>query len=742
MTLPLLPGNTFNRNLGKEKFHKSHHFDFPNGVPTIVGDEKPGIGGEPLVGQKLKIRHSVFPKGQGTDAPAWVAFDKQVLNFQAYFQEAVQEKREERYRIRKVKIYFYLEDDTIQVIEPEVKNSGIPQGTLIRRHRIPLPFPNEDMYYTVDHFNINQEIVFYSRTFMITDCDAFTKNFLRKMGARVNPPACVPEDPYNEKREELRKNMQPLRPYEKLDTLRQFLDHDTHVLRFYGYWDDSETMFGDLRELVLHYYLADDTIEIREVILPNSGRDAVSIFLHRSRLPKHVPERLPHPGEITDHTILNVFGQMGHAGRYILDGLKTGAVYQEMYKDSDLMIGAVINVWGRKVVICDCDEFTKEYYRNKYGIAEFTPIKIKSKEGPKIEKEIAPYTGFGSEEDSLNSTLKMVPHVQRNMLKFMENDRQGLDGNVLRFSARMVLDSNPINSERKFVISYFLNDDTMSIFEPPISNSGVVGGKFLERGKIKKPNQELFKSEPSQYFTVHDLFIGAKLCLNGHSFLLVDADEYTLCYMEKHADEFLKGNICSILSKLKTINNDKSLEIKRMFAAQDFGSCGIIRYDQFRDILLEIAQEHFTPHEIMTICRYYSIREQPGSDLCVVLALVQEQLRKHPFEDFTKLTQAFTFEDQQRTGLLSTKESRNILKSFHLPLSKDLIEELLSKFKDAEGRVQYTNLISSMNWREYPLPASEVAQYPSKGWNGEPPTQPVKVINYIALIEDLFGKQE
>lgn len=33
--------------------------------------------------------------------------------------------------------------------------------------------------------------------------------------------------------------MQPLRPYEKLDTLRQFLDHDRQVLRFYCHWDDT-----------------------------------------------------------------------------------------------------------------------------------------------------------------------------------------------------------------------------------------------------------------------------------------------------------------------------------------------------------------------------------------------------------------------------------------------------------------------------------------------------------------------
>ena len=43
----------------------------------------------------------VYPKGVGPEAPAWVAFDRQVLCFDAYFQEAVHEKREEQYRIRK-----------------------------------------------------------------------------------------------------------------------------------------------------------------------------------------------------------------------------------------------------------------------------------------------------------------------------------------------------------------------------------------------------------------------------------------------------------------------------------------------------------------------------------------------------------------------------------------------------------------------------------------------------------------
>lgn len=80
-------------------------------------------------------------------------------------------------------------------------------------------------------------------------------------------------------------------------------------------------MFGDPREMELHYFLGDDTIEILEKVPPNSGRDAVSVFLRRSRLPK---EPLPvfQPGVQTHRTVLNVFGPTGHGGRYLFDSLK------------------------------------------------------------------------------------------------------------------------------------------------------------------------------------------------------------------------------------------------------------------------------------------------------------------------------------------------------------------------------------------------------------------------------------
>jgi len=46
----------------------------------------------------------------------------------------------------------------------------------------------------------------------------------------------------------------------------------------------------------------------------------------------------------------------------------------------------------------------------------------------------------------------------------------------------------PIEMDRRFTISYFLSDDTILVFEPPQRNSGIISGKFLERGHVKKPD--------------------------------------------------------------------------------------------------------------------------------------------------------------------------------------------------------------------------------------------------------------
>jgi hypothetical protein len=85
---------------------------------------------------------------------------------------------------------------------------------------------------------------------------------------------------------QLSQGIAPKKPKRHIDKFGQFLDFDRKVLRFYGYWDDRESVHGMLHNLEILYYLADDTIGIKENIPENSGRSSGSMFLQRCKLPK------------------------------------------------------------------------------------------------------------------------------------------------------------------------------------------------------------------------------------------------------------------------------------------------------------------------------------------------------------------------------------------------------------------------------------------------------------------------
>lgn len=102
-----------------------------------------------LDGAKEKPINDYIPK----IPPAWLKYDRKVLNFDGYFQEHVVENKNENYRIRKCSIYYYLVDGTIYVTEPKIENSGITQGVFIKRQKIPKSISNPEDIYTWEVFS-------------------------------------------------------------------------------------------------------------------------------------------------------------------------------------------------------------------------------------------------------------------------------------------------------------------------------------------------------------------------------------------------------------------------------------------------------------------------------------------------------------------------------------------------------------------------------------------------------------
>jgi hypothetical protein len=88
--------------------------------------------------------------------PRFLEFDRKVLLYHAWWTEPVPESPLESERVHKCDIYYYLEDGSIQVIEHKQVNSGLPQGDIIKRLRIPKS--DNSGFYSDKDFTIGAEV--------------------------------------------------------------------------------------------------------------------------------------------------------------------------------------------------------------------------------------------------------------------------------------------------------------------------------------------------------------------------------------------------------------------------------------------------------------------------------------------------------------------------------------------------------------------------------------------------------
>lgn len=104
--------------------------------------------------ERKQFENESIPRVQ----PPWIKYDRKVLRFYGFFQEHVVESRLENYRIRKVKIYYYLSDETLFITEPRVANSGIPQGVFLKRQKVPKQMKNGIDHYTWRDLDLGMNI--------------------------------------------------------------------------------------------------------------------------------------------------------------------------------------------------------------------------------------------------------------------------------------------------------------------------------------------------------------------------------------------------------------------------------------------------------------------------------------------------------------------------------------------------------------------------------------------------------
>jgi hypothetical protein len=549
-------------------------FKTNSGEKVLTGSERAEL--------KESMRNTYRPAIQ----PAWLKHCRQVLRYDAYYQEKMEENPYENFRFRHCQILYYLEDGTMQVNEPRVENSGIPQGAFIKRHVIPHA---EGGVIMPTDIKLGGLIEIYGKVFHVLKCDEFTKWFAKELGMELGEEQEPPEDLHTTRKDYLEKcamghfgiprNVMEGKHYNELvlggsrgnSGLEQFLKNDGKVLRFYSYWDDH-TRYGIRQYQCIQYFLSDDSILISDRYPRNSGRAPFPTLFKRRRMEKN---------------------------------WKINAVPGMLQKDpiyvgpDDLKCGEFLEVLGRAYFLYDCDDFTKDFYDKFMGFEQKKYPK-NVEDDPIIHHQLTPppHNGPGTQEDSLINCMMLSPVPPKKDLVKMTT----LDGKILRFEARC---ANYLveDEERRFIIAYFLANDTVACFELRQRNSGFPDfPSFAKRTKKVNPATGV-------YYTPQDLFVGGEASISSMALALTRADEYTLKYMEENCQDYPVSNVQMILYKINPIKDDEEVR-----------SVGNLDPDSFRNLVEQKTGVYLVDHELITLLRRFGeTSDEPRLDMNLLL---------------------------------------------------------------------------------------------------------------------------
>jgi hypothetical protein len=128
---------------------------------------------------------------------------------------------------------------------------------------------------------------------------------------------------------------------------------------------------------------------------------------------------------------------------------------------------------------------------------------------------------------------------------------------VLSFAAKLI-SRNKDDLLRKFVISFYLYDHTVAIYEEKVQNSGFRHGQFLRKSRLRNP-------ATNQFFVPGDFFVGAKITIANWKFDLLAASQLALGLMEASPDDFPESDLALIIGKLKELASSGGINLRQQF---------------------------------------------------------------------------------------------------------------------------------------------------------------------------------
>lgn len=243
------------------------------------------------------------------------------------------------------------------------------------------------------------------------------------------------------------------------DSKARYLEYDGVRFRFlllHEYQDGTKT---ERFKFWLTYHMASQEAEIHE----EKGQRAYSSFLtllRRGRLPKS----------------LHLWND---------DRARTCDKFEyehDYYNHTELLVGTTIAVYGRKMLVCDCDDKTQKWYLDNFG----------------YDQKAHAVDPDAEEKAARGRAAAMSPDKPKRRL-FRESPERFPP---TKFDAKLDT-TDVIDATREFIVLFHHDTHEVTVFENELRNSGIRGGLFLRRSK----QINVITGEP---FTLQDL-LGASV---------------------------------------------------------------------------------------------------------------------------------------------------------------------------------------------------------------------------------------
>jgi len=198
------------------------------------------------------------------------------------------------------------------------------------------------------------------------------------------------------------------------------------------------------------------------------------------------------------------------------------------------------------------------------GILQPSAIPFPTKEEKPVPLYIPPHIQFGTPEDTYVSCLSFLPKMpKKDVVRQLANHPK-----KLRYSVRMDA-AHPEDENRDFVLEYSLSDGVIQIKEIEKLNSGRYEGCFLSPMFVPKPGT---KRDDPEYYTPQDFFIGARINVFNHHFIITGADLFVYRYVETNRDKFcqeVRENLRNYFLQQGMLQDDVDAEARKIQEAMD-----------------------------------------------------------------------------------------------------------------------------------------------------------------------------